>query len=131
MRLRIGFAYDNDQPGVVVDNPDELDAVLDQAQRRALELNQPIIAIRATAEPPVRGQASVEVGINRDRGYISVYARHRDYHDVLKGRLKELAGWIAARFGGAVKVFVDTAPLLEKPLAPEEVGRLAASLSAG
>ena len=51
----------------------------------------------------------------RDRGYVSVYARHRDYHDVLKGRLKELAGWLAARFGGAVKVFVDTAPVLEKP----------------
>jgi epoxyqueuosine reductase len=55
----------------------------------------------------------------RDRGYLSVYARHRDYHDVLKGRLKELAGWIAARFGAEVKVFVDTAPLLEKPLAQQ------------
>lgn len=51
------------------------------------------------------------------RGYLSVYARHRDYHDVLKGRLKELAGWIAARFSAEVKVFVDTAPILEKPLA--------------
>ena len=37
--------------------------------------------------------------VGGDRGYLSVYARHRDYHDVLKGRLKELAGWIAARFG--------------------------------
>ena len=54
-----------------------------------------------------------------DRGYVSVYARHRDYHDVLKGRLKELAGWIAARFGCEVKVFVDTAPVLEKPLAQQ------------
>jgi epoxyqueuosine reductase len=54
-----------------------------------------------------------------DRGYVSVYARHRDYHDVLKGRLKELAGWIAARFAAEVKVFVDTAPVLEKPLAQE------------
>jgi epoxyqueuosine reductase len=53
----------------------------------------------------------------RDRGYLSVYARNRDYHDVLKGRLKELAGFLAARFGAQVKVFVDTAPLLEKPLA--------------
>ena len=52
-----------------------------------------------------------------DRGYLSVYARHRDYHDVLKGRLKELAGWMAARFACEVKVFVDTAPILEKPLA--------------
>ena len=54
-----------------------------------------------------------------DRGYLSVYARHRDYHDVLKGRLKELAGWLAARSGAEVKVFVDTAPILEKPLAQQ------------
>ena len=50
---------------------------------------------------------------------ISVYARHRDYHDVVKGKLKELASWLA-RAGGdqtAVKVFVDTAPVMEKPLA--------------
>ncbi len=56
-----------------------------------------------------------------DRGAanVSVYARHRDYHDVVKGRLKELAGWLARAGGegGAVKVFVDTAPVMEKPLA--------------
>ena len=48
---------------------------------------------------------------------ISVYARGRDYHDVLKGRLKQLAGRLASRTGWQVKVFVDTAPLMEKPLA--------------
>ncbi len=53
----------------------------------------------------------------RDRGAISVYAQNRDYHDVVKGRLKEIAGKIAARTGGDVKVFVDTAPVMEKPLA--------------
>jgi epoxyqueuosine reductase len=56
----------------------------------------------------------------RDAGVISVYARHRDYHDVIKGKLKELAAFLvaAARPEQAdVKVFVDTAPLLEKPLA--------------
>jgi epoxyqueuosine reductase len=54
----------------------------------------------------------------KDRAAISVYAQHRDYHDVVKGRLKELAGKIAARAGGGdVKVFVDTAPVMEKPLA--------------
>ncbi len=56
----------------------------------------------------------------RDRGTISVYARSRDYHDVLKGRLKQLAGFIAARASPnpcEVKVFVDTAPVMEKPLA--------------
>jgi epoxyqueuosine reductase len=53
----------------------------------------------------------------RDRGAISVYAQNRDYHDVIKGRLKEIAGRIVARTGGDVKVFVDTAPVMEKPLA--------------
>lgn len=53
----------------------------------------------------------------RDRGNISVYARGRDYHEVIKGRLKQIAGRIAAREGVGVKVFVDTAPLMEKPLA--------------
>jgi epoxyqueuosine reductase len=52
-----------------------------------------------------------------DRGTISVYARHRDYHDMVKGMLKHLAQFIASRFGPAVKVFVDTAPVMEKPLA--------------
>ena len=54
-----------------------------------------------------------------DRGNISVYARHRDYHDVLRGKLKHLAQFIVSRFGGEVKVFVDTAPVMEKPLAQE------------
>jgi len=53
----------------------------------------------------------------RDRAAISVYARNRDYHDVIKGRLKEIAGKIVAKAGGDVKVFVDTAPVMEKPLA--------------
>lgn len=54
-----------------------------------------------------------------DRGNISVYARHRDYHDLLKGRLKHLAQFIVSRFGPQVKVFVDTAPVMEKPLATQ------------
>jgi epoxyqueuosine reductase len=51
------------------------------------------------------------------RGSISVYARGDDYHDLIKSRLKALARWLQARFGGELKVFVDTAPLMEKPLA--------------
>ncbi len=51
-------------------------------------------------------------------GNISVYARGRDYHDVVKGRLKHLGQFIAARQHG-VKVFVDTAPVMEKPLAQQ------------
>ncbi len=50
-------------------------------------------------------------------GTISVYARARDYHDVIKGQLKELAGLLVRQTGADVKVFVDTAPLMEKPLA--------------
>jgi len=52
-----------------------------------------------------------------DRGAVSVYARGRDYHDVVKKRLKRLARWLIAEGGGEVKVFVDTAPVPEKPLA--------------
>jgi epoxyqueuosine reductase len=53
----------------------------------------------------------------KDRGSISVYARNRDYHDIAKGLLKHLAQFIVSRFGPDVKVFVDTAPVMEKPLA--------------
>ena len=54
---------------------------------------------------------------HRTRATVSVYARNRDYHDLLKKRLKALARWLAERHGGRVKVFVDTAPVMEKPLA--------------
>jgi epoxyqueuosine reductase len=50
-------------------------------------------------------------------GVISVYARGRDYHDVVKKRLKQLARWLVGEAGGEVKVFVDTAAVMEKPLA--------------
>ncbi len=53
----------------------------------------------------------------RERGAISVYAQGRDYHELVKRRLKALARWMIRRFGGDVKVFVDTAPVAEKPLA--------------
>jgi epoxyqueuosine reductase len=53
----------------------------------------------------------------RERGAISVYAQGDDYHDVIKPRLKALARWLTAKAGGDVKVFVDTAAVMEKPLA--------------
>jgi epoxyqueuosine reductase len=62
-------------------------------------------------EDPLDGPA------RRERGLISVYARNRDYHDLIKGRLKQLASWLHGAQRCEVKVFVDTAPLLEKPLA--------------
>ena len=62
-------------------------------------------------EDPLAAQA------DPTRGAISVYARGDDYHELIKSRLKALGRWMQARFGGELKVFVDTAPLLEKPLA--------------
>ena len=60
---------------------------------------------------------ALELVERRERANVSVYARNADYHDTIKKRLKALARWIAEEFGGDVKVFVDTAPLMEKPLA--------------
>jgi len=58
---------------------------------------------------------------HKTKGAISVYARHRDYHDLVKGRLKMLASWLAGEAKNdpalQLKVFVDTAPVMEKPLA--------------
>jgi len=53
----------------------------------------------------------------RGQGLVSAYAARRDYHDIVKGKLKQLAQWLALESGAEVKVFVDTAPLMEKPLA--------------
>ena len=55
----------------------------------------------------------------RENATISVYARNRDYHDIIKGKLKMLASRLASLTGCEVKVFVDTAPLMEKPLAEQ------------
>jgi len=53
----------------------------------------------------------------RTRGAVSVYAQGDDYHEVIKPRLKELGRWLIERAGGDVKVFIDTAAVMEKPLA--------------
>ena len=52
-----------------------------------------------------------------ERGAISVYAQGDDYHEIIKGKLKAIARWLVANAGGDVKVFVDTAAVMEKPLA--------------
>ena len=64
-----------------------------------------------TADDPL------EILRQRARGAISVYARGDDYHDLIKPRLKAIARWLLAQAGGDVKVFVDTAAVMEKPLA--------------
>ena len=53
----------------------------------------------------------------RERGAISVYARGDDYHNLIKGKLKRIAQWLVAKTASELKVFVDTAPVMEKPLA--------------
>jgi epoxyqueuosine reductase len=58
----------------------------------------------------------LDILTQRTRGAISVYAQGDDYHDVIKKRLKALARWLAAQSGADVKVFVDTAAVMEKPL---------------
>lgn len=63
------------------------------------------------------GDDPLEATRRPSRAAISVYAQGRDYHGVIKGRLKTLASQVKRRLGGEVKVFVDTAPLMEKPLA--------------
>ncbi|HMS94852.1 MAG TPA: tRNA epoxyqueuosine(34) reductase QueG [Tabrizicola sp.] len=55
--------------------------------------------------------------LQRDRGVISIYAQGKDYHDLVKRRLKRLGRWLIDQGGGEIKVFVDTAPVMEKPLA--------------
>jgi epoxyqueuosine reductase len=55
----------------------------------------------------------------KSTGVISTYALNRDYHDLIKGKLKRIASWFAKESGTDVKVFVDTAPLMEKPLAAQ------------
>ncbi|MCK9994044.1 MAG: epoxyqueuosine reductase [Alphaproteobacteria bacterium] len=55
--------------------------------------------------------------LRASRGNISCYAQGRDYHDLIKRRLKQVARWLHGETGAAVKVFVDTAPVMEKPLA--------------
>ncbi len=69
------------------------------------------------AEPYTPHEDPLDLLDRRDRGSISVYARGRDYHDVVKKRLKRLGRWLGAETGAEIKVFVDTAPVMEKPLA--------------
>ena len=68
------------------------------------------------AEPYTPDQDPMSDLARQDRGVISVYAQNKDYHDVLKKRLKRVARWMVAETGCEVKVFVDTAPVPEKPL---------------
>jgi epoxyqueuosine reductase len=76
-----------------------------------------IVAVAANYAPAEDPLEQMERSARAGRGHISVYARGRDYHDVLKRRLRVLARWIAEHHRAEVKLFVDTAPLMEKPAA--------------
>ncbi|WP_281981224.1 tRNA epoxyqueuosine(34) reductase QueG [Thalassorhabdomicrobium marinisediminis] len=69
------------------------------------------------AEPYTPEHDPLEVLQQRDRAAISVYAQNRDYHDIVKKRLKRVGRWLVETAGCEIKVFVDTAPVMEKPLA--------------
>jgi epoxyqueuosine reductase len=73
-----------------------------------------VIMLGTSYAPPLDPLRLAEQG---DTGVISVYSWNRDYHDLIKKRLKALARWLVAEAGGELKVFVDTAPVMEKPLA--------------
>jgi len=97
----------------------DMDWMARTARRRAAPralwpVVETVIALGLNYGPPRDPLALLE---HRARGNISVYARGRDYHKTVKTRLKALARFIAETFGAEVKVFVDTAPVMEKPAA--------------
>ncbi|WP_306117462.1 MULTISPECIES: tRNA epoxyqueuosine(34) reductase QueG [unclassified Roseitalea] len=123
----VGFASAESPPGAA----EGLDAFLRAGRHGTMEWMATTRARRAdprTLWPAARTVVMVAMNYGpetdpldalgrRDRAAISCYAQNRDYHDVIKGKLKQAAGRFAARTGADVKVFVDTAPVMEKPLA--------------
>ena len=73
-----------------------------------------VVMLGMSYAPP---ENPLRLAAEHDVGRISVYAQGADYHDVVKRALKHLARWLVAEAGGDVKVFVDTAPVMEKPYA--------------
>jgi len=78
-----------------------------------------IIVLGVNYGPEKDPLAEMEYFASNKRAMISVYARNNDYHDIIKKRLKALARWLQTESGYEVKVFVDTAPVMEKPLAQQ------------
>ncbi len=118
-------------PDAIAGVRERLDAFLDSGAHGQMDWLADNPARRADPKVMWREVRSViMVGVNygpdenplaileqRSRGAISVYAQGDDYHDLIKKRLKLLARWLIARAGGDAKVFVDTAAVMEKPLA--------------
>ncbi len=118
-------------PEVLTHAPERLEQFLNEGRHGSMEWMKPRAAQRSdpkTLWPEVKsvivvghnyGPATdpLEALARKERGVIAAYARGKDYHDVLKKRLKQMARWIVESSGAEVKVFVDTAPVMEKPLA--------------
>jgi epoxyqueuosine reductase len=104
---------------LALDRHGEMDWLAAHAARRqsANALWPEARSVIALAENYGPGRDPLAALAVKDRAAISVYAQGADYHQVVKKRLKALARWVAAEFGAEVKVFVDTAPVMEKPLA--------------
>ncbi len=123
----VGFAAADfgDLPGrrldefIALDRQGDMDWIAEKADRRrhpqALwpEVRS-VIMLGLNYGPEM---SPLELAAHADRGIISVYAQGRDYHDILKKKLKSMARRLVREYGGDVKVFVDTAPVMEKPLA--------------
>ena len=119
------------RPGDVPEVPERLDAFLEAgfhgqmgwlAERTAWRGNPAALwpearSVIMLAESYAPRHDPLAVLDAPEKGAISVYAQGRDYHDIVKKRLKRLARWLIAEAGGEVKVFVDTAPVPEKALA--------------
>ncbi len=97
----------------------DMDWLLNKFERRSDPVNlwpqvKSIIMVSDSYSPLADPLAGLS---QRSKGNISVYAHGHDYHNVMKKKLRRLASWILSNFGGEVKIFVDTAPVMEKPLA--------------
>ena len=119
------------KPDAVPDLPDRLQHFVDQerhgqmawmAERMEWRGNPAALwpeakSVIMLAEPYTPDHDPLEILGQPDRAAISVYAQNRDYHDIVKKRLKRVGRWLVDQAQCEIKVFVDTAPVMEKPLA--------------
>ena len=126
----IGFSLTRiTSPNAIPNHPDRLNAFLDQGHHGTMNWMENRVEWRGDPTalwPDARSvimlgdsyspdHDPLDILSHRDKGAISVYAQNRDYHDLVKKRLKQLGRWLIEEFGGQIKVFVDTAPVSEKP----------------
>src|SRR5690606_34896089 len=97
----------------------DMDWLVTTAERRAAPraLWQDVRSVIMLGVNYAQGTDPLAILKERNRGAISIYAQGDDYHEIIKPRLKAVARWLIAQAGGDVKVFVDTAAVMEKPLA--------------